>query len=117
MGAEGPEKQHPYPVIASATTHQIGFFHAVTHEHYANGDVNIRAPKQPKNGTVETITATNFPAFPKENIRARCNNHKARGVQVNYKSAEKYVGDDPLDLLVLFPGGFGGEVPLNINVP
>ena len=24
-------------------------------------------------------------------------------MQVNYKSAEKYVGDDALDLLVLFP--------------
>jgi len=63
-----------------------------------------------------TITATDFPAFPKENIRARCNNQKVRGVQVNYKSAEKYVGDDTLDLLVLFPGGFGREVHLNINV-
>jgi hypothetical protein len=37
-------------------------------------------------------------------------------MQVNYKSAEKYVGDDTLDLLVLFPGGFGREVHLNINV-
>jgi hypothetical protein len=37
-------------------------------------------------------------------------------VQVNYKSAEKYVGADTLDLLVLFPGGFGQEVHLNINV-
>ena len=82
----------------------------------ASGDVNIRVTKQPEHGTVETITATNFPAFPKENIRARCNNHKVRGVQVNYKSAEKYVGDDTLDLLVLFPGAFGGEVHLNINV-
>jgi hypothetical protein len=100
-------------VVASGTSH---FFYAVNPDCSASGDVNIRVTKQPEHGTVETITATNFPAFPKENIRARCNNHKVRGVQVNYKSAEKYVGDDTLDLLVLFPGGFGGEVHLNINV-
>jgi hypothetical protein len=27
-------------------------------------------------------------------------------MQVNYKSAEKYVGSDELELLVLFPAGF-----------
>jgi hypothetical protein len=61
-------------------------------------------------------TATNFPSFPKENIRARCNQHKVRGMQVNYKAAEKYTGKDEFDLLVLYPGGFGQEVHLNINV-
>ncbi len=115
-GVEGLEKQQPTRVVASETNQRIGFFYAVNPDCSASGDVNIRVTKQPEHGTVETITATNFPAFPKENIRARCNNHKVRGVQVNYKSAEKYVGDDTLDLLVLFPGGFGGEVHLNINV-
>jgi hypothetical protein len=27
-------------------------------------------------------------------------------MQVNYKTAEKYVGDDALDLLILFPAAF-----------
>ncbi len=81
-----------------------------------SGDVNVRVTKQPEHGAVETTAATDFPTFPKENMRARCNNRKVRGVQVNYKSAEKYVGADTLHLLVLFPGGFGQEVHLNINV-
>jgi hypothetical protein len=95
---------------------RIGFFYAVNPDCSASGDVNIRVTKQPEHGTVETTAATDFPTFPKENMRARCNNRKVRGVQVNYKSAEKYVGADTLDLLVLFPGGFGQEVHLNINV-
>jgi hypothetical protein len=33
-----------------------------------------------------------------------------RGVQVNYKSAEKYIGSDELELLVLFPAGTAWEV-------
>jgi hypothetical protein len=115
-GIEGMEKMQLTRVVASGTNQRIGFFYAVNPDCSASGDVNIRVTKQPEHGAVETATATNFPNFPKENIRARCNSHKVRGMQVNYKSAEKYVGDDTLDLLVLFPGGFGREVHLNINV-
>jgi hypothetical protein len=110
------QKMQVTRIVASGTNQQISFFYAVNPDCSASGDVNVRVTKQPEHGTVETATATNFPNFPKENIRSRCNRHKVRGVQVNYKSAERYVGDDTLDLLVLFPGGFGQEVHLNINV-
>ena len=103
-------------VVASGTNQRIGFFYAVNPDCSASGDINIRVTKQPEHGTVETAAATNFPNFERENIRYRCNQHKVRGQQVNYKSAEKYVGDDTLDLLVLFPGGFAREVHLNISV-
>ena len=110
------EKQQLARVVTSGTNQRIGFFYAVNPDCSASGDVNVRVTKQPEHGTVETTAATDFPTFPKENMRARCNNRKVRGVQVNYKSAEKYVGADTLDLLVLFPRGFGQEVHLNINV-
>jgi hypothetical protein len=110
------EKQQLARVVTSGTDQRIGFFYAVNPDCSASGDVNVRVTKQPEHGTVETTAATDFPTFPKENMRARCNTRKVRGVQVNYKSAEKYVGADTLGLLVLFPGGFGQEVHLNINV-
>jgi hypothetical protein len=56
-----------------------------------------------------------FPNFERENIRYRCNQHEVRGQQVNYKSAEKYIGSDTLELLVLLPGGFAQEVHINIG--
>jgi hypothetical protein len=65
---------------------------------------------------VETVATTNFPTYPKGHIRSKCNDHKVRGMQVNYKSAEKYVGSDELELLVLFPAGFAWEVRYNIDV-
>ena len=67
-------------------------------------------------GRSGATTATDFPNFERENIRYRCNQQKVRGQQVNYKSAEKYIGSDALELLVVFPGGFGQEVYLNIDV-
>ena len=44
-------------------------------------------------------------------LTTKCNEHK-----VNYKSAEKYVGDDAFDLLVLFPAGIAWEVHYDISV-
>jgi hypothetical protein len=103
-------------VVASGTNQRIYFFYAVHPDCSASGDINIRVTKQPEHGTVETAAATNFPNFERGNIRYRCNKHKVRGMQVSYKSAEKYVGSDTLELLVLFPGGFAREVHLNMDV-
>ena len=65
---------------------------------------------------METIATTNFPGLPKDHNRAKCNEHKVKGMQVYYKSAEKYVGNDELELLLLFPNGFGWEVHYDISV-
>jgi len=37
-------------------------------------------------------------------------------MQVNYNSAEKYTGNDELELLVLFPAGFAWEVHYDVSV-
>ena len=103
-------------VIASGAKARIGFFYAVNPDCTASGDVNIRVTKQPEHGSTETATAILYPNFPKENIRSKCNDHKVRGMQFNYKSAEKYVGKDEVDLLVLFPTGFAWEVHYDISV-
>jgi hypothetical protein len=113
---EGLPKMNWARVVASGTNQRIGFFYAVNPDCSANGDINIRVTKQPEHGTVETAAATDFPSFERENIRYRCNQQKVPGQQVNYKSAEKYIGSDALELLVVFPGGFGQEVHLNIDV-
>ena len=110
------EKQQLARVVTSGTNQRIGFFYAVNPDCSASGDVNIRVTKQPEHGTAEFAAATLFPNFEKENIRYKCNDHKVRGMQVNYKSAEKYVGSDELELLVLFPAGFAWEVRYNIDV-
>jgi hypothetical protein len=103
-------------VVASGAKVRIGFYGSVNPDCTAMGNVNIRVTKQPEHGSTETITTTDFPGYPKEHVRAKCNEHRVRGVQVNYKSAEKYVGDDALDLLVLFPSGNAWEVHYDISV-
>jgi len=112
----GLQKMDRTRVVASGTNQRIGFFYAVNPDCSASGDINIRVTKQPEHGAVETAAATSFPNFERENIRYRCNQHEVRGQQVNYKSAEKYIGSDTLELLVLLSGGFAQEVHINIDV-
>jgi hypothetical protein len=93
---EGLRKQQATRVVASSKNQRIGFFTSVDPDCASNGEVEVRVTKQPEHGSAETRTATNFPNFSKENIRSKCNDRKVRGVQINYKSAEKYVGSDEL---------------------
>jgi hypothetical protein len=113
---EGLEKKQFTRVVPSGTNQRISFFHALHPDCTASGNVNIRVTKQPEHGAVETIPTIAFPTYSKDNIRYKCNQHKVKGVQVNYKSAEKYVGDDTVDLLVFYPNGFAWEVHYDISV-
>jgi hypothetical protein len=115
-GIEGVESHTVTRVVGSGTNQRIGFFYAFNPDCTASGNVNVRVTKQPERGTAEITTATLFPNYPKENIRYKCNQHKVKGMQINYKSAEKYVGDDALDLLILFPAGFAWEVHYDVSV-
>jgi hypothetical protein len=116
FGIEGLQKMELNRIIASGTKQRIGFFYALNPDCSASGDVNVRVTKQPEHGTTEIVAATLFPNFEKENIRSKCNQHKVKGMQINYKAAEKYTGNDEFDLLILYPGGFAREVHFDIRV-
>jgi hypothetical protein len=79
-------------------------------------EVSAAPPPKPEHGTVESVGKTDFVHYPKESIRAKCNQHRVKGTLVNYKSAEKYTGNDELELLVLFPAGYAWEIHYDVSV-
>src|SRR5262249_21928590 len=97
FGIEGQESQTFARVVAAGTKQRMNFYASLNPDCSASGDINIRITKQPEHGTAEMVAATSFPNFTRENIRYRCNQHEVRGQQVNYKSAEKYIGSDTLE--------------------
>jgi hypothetical protein len=101
--------------VPSGANQRIEFIYALNPDCTASGDINVRVTKQPEHGKVEIASTTHFPAFSKESNRYKCNQHKVKGVLVNYK-AEKYVGEDAFDLLIIYPGGFAREVHYDIGV-
>jgi len=116
FAVEGLRKEQVTRVVASGKGQRIGFYFALNPDCSASGDVEVRVTKEPEHGKADTATVTSYPGYPKENLRFKCNEHKVRGVQINYKSADKYVGDDALDLLVLFPGGYAYEHHYTVSV-
>ena len=116
FGIEGLETQAFTRIIASGAKQRMGFYAALNPDCSATGDVTIRVTKQPEHGTVETVAATDYTYFSKENIRSKCNPHKVKGTQVNYKAAEKYTGNDEFDLLIIYPSGLARENHFDIKV-
>jgi hypothetical protein len=116
FGIEGLQSQTFTRIVASGAKQRIGFFASINPDCSASGNVNIRIPKQPEHGTVETVATTDYAYYPKENIRSKCNQHKVKGTLVNYKAAEKYTGNDEFDLLVLYPAGLARELHFDISV-
>jgi hypothetical protein len=116
FGHEGLQKHRFARVVPSETNQRIGFFSALNPDCTTSGDISIRVTKEPEHGAVQITPTTNFPNYAKEGLRYKCNQHKVKGIQINYKSAEKYIGDDVLELLVLFPAGFAWEIHFDLSV-
>jgi len=114
-GTEGVQKYQFTRIISSGTNQRIEFITALNPDCTSSGDVNVRVTTQPEHGKVEIMSTSHFPNYSKESNRYKCTQHKVKGVLVNYK-AEKYVGDDAFDLLVLYPGGFAREVHYDMSV-
>jgi hypothetical protein len=114
-GTEGLQTLQFARTVPSGTNQRIEFVTALNPDRTSSGDVNVRVIKQPQHGKVEIMSTSHFPSYSKESNRYKCNQHKVKGVLVNYK-VEKYVGEDAFDLLVLYPGGFAREVHYDISV-
>jgi hypothetical protein len=116
FGIEGLQTQTFTRFVAAGTKQRMYFYADLNPDCSAVGDINVRVTKQPEHGTVETTASTDYVHFSKENIRAKCNQHKVKGMQVNYKAGEKYSGKDEFDLLILYPNGYAWEHHFDISV-
>jgi hypothetical protein len=113
---EGLHKESFDRVVISGTKTQIGFFHSLNPDCTSSGETIVRVTKQPEHGTTDITTINGFALYKKDNIRARCNEHKVKGPAIFYKSEDKYVGDDTIDFLVIFPKGFAWDLHVNVKV-
>jgi hypothetical protein len=114
--AEGLSRETFDRIIISGTKTQIGFFHSLNPDCTLTGETIVRVTKEPEHGKIDIATINSFAHFKKDNIRFKCNEHKVKGPAVFYKSEDKYVGDDAVDFLVIFPKGFAWDLHVNLKV-
>jgi hypothetical protein len=100
--------------MASGTSTMLGFYTALYSDCSVSGIPTIRVVKQPKHGSVEMTETTSFSNY--RGSFSKCNQQKVEGVLVTYKSAQKFIGNDAVDLLALMPGGFAWENHFDISV-
>ena len=67
------------------------------------GSVEVKTTAEPAHGAIEVVSGHRFPNYAKTNVRFKCNEKKPRGLLINYKSKEGYVGPDAFDILVPHP--------------
>jgi len=79
FGIDGLQTQTFSRFVGSGARQRMGFYVQINPDCSAVGDINVRVTKQPEHGTVETAATTNYPTYPKENIRVKCNEHKVKG--------------------------------------
>jgi hypothetical protein len=113
---EGISKEEITRVVPSGKRQQIGWYHYLNPDCTVRGEIVVRVTKEPEHGKIETVAGKQFAFYKKDNIRSRCNEHKVPGKLVFYKSEDKYVGDDVVDLLVIFDNGYAWDLHININV-
>jgi hypothetical protein len=114
-GAEGLQRLQIARTVPSGTTQRINFHVSLNPDCTSEGNVVVRVVKEPEHGKIEITPTSHFPSFSKESNRYKCNQHKVKGVLLNYKT-DKYVGEDVFDILVLYPSGFAREYRYNMTV-
>src|SRR5215813_3213929 len=72
--------------------------------------------KQPEHGVAEISSTTAYPTYPKENPRAKCNEHKVETNVLTYKANAGYKGPDSFTYVEIAPSGYAFEKTYRFNV-
>jgi hypothetical protein len=91
--------------VPSGMERAIGFVVSVFPDCSSRGPVVPRVIMQPAHGTVTFATEDSFSNFAANSRFAACNEKKGSGLTINYKSEDSYVGEDHIELLLMFPDG------------
>lgn len=65
----------------------------------------LRIATQPAHGAAEIRQGSDYPNYPVANPRSACNKHTAPDVELWYKPASGYAGDDSMSIDYVFPDG------------
>lgn len=113
VGAKAGEEVRTVP---SGKNQRIDFLASVNPDCSSPGLPTVRLIEGPSNGVVTTDPAMDFKAFPRGNVRARCNARRVRGLKLLYQSTSEFFGIDRVRLLVISASGGEREATYLINV-
>lgn len=102
--------------VPSGRTQQIDFFASLHPDCSATGIPVVRLIDGPSKGLITTEAGRDFLAFPRGNVRSRCNNRRVAGLKLLYRSTDAFTGADRVKILILSGSGMQREAIYTIEV-
>ena len=102
--------------LPSGTKRTIEFFAAVNEDCGKADGYEIKVVQQPEHGTIDIVPGFGFAKWPKDARRAKCNDKRIPGVNLNYKPANGFLGTDEFEIFAMTPSGWAREVHYTIKV-
>jgi hypothetical protein len=91
--------------VATGHKVQLDFLYAINPDCTSIGFATVRVIEQPKHGKITVDNGTGFTNFPQNNPRSTCNKTRSDGVVVAYEPEDGYIGQDSVNLEVIFASG------------
>ena len=95
--------------IPTGEERTVGFVASLFPDCTSRGPIVARIIKEPAHGVMTFGNATSFPNYNATSPLSSCNNKKASGLNIDYKSEDGYVGPDGVDIFMMFPDGSAAE--------
>ena len=102
--------------VPSGKNVTIDFFASVNPDCSSIGLPTVRLIEGPSDGVVTTDKARDFMAFPKSNVRSKCNGRRVAGLKLFYQSTTEYFGVDRVRLLIISAAGSEREATYVVQV-
>jgi hypothetical protein len=103
-------------VVASGITNQLAFFITLNPDCTSRGDIVVRIINKPAHGSVEAFATSAYLRASQVGQHPKCGQTKVKGIALNYKAENRYVGDDALDIVAFYPDGWAWEVHVDLSV-
>ena len=102
--------------VPSGKNQRIDFFASVNPDCSSIGIPTVRLVEGPSNGVITTDKATDFMAFPRSNVRFKCNAKRLSGLKLFCQSTTEFFGIDRVRLIVISASGGEREATYVIQV-
>jgi len=110
------QAQHLSLTALSGKPLKLNFSNATNPDCTSVGETVVRLTQAPQHGKVTISKASDFPSFPKKNVRHACNKKRVAGTKTTYMSERGYLGTDAAGIEIIFPTGGTARRSYTINV-
>jgi hypothetical protein len=107
-----PSSPKPIQLIRFVPTGEertIGSVTALNPDCSSRGPTVGRVIEKPAHGEVSLVPGDIFPTFVPTSPLAACNSKRVPGLMINYHSESDFIGQDNMEIFLIFPDGSGAQ--------